>query len=437
MPSEVSQSPDPPEHNPALAGKFVRDTLSYLIASLLNAALPMLMLPVLTRVLTPADYGIVAMFAVMMSLIGAFTGLSMHGAISVRYFTLSSEALSRFISTCLLTLIATTLTALGLVYVAGPLLVELTGVPLEWLLVAVAISALQMVGHIQLVLWQVRREPFRFALFQVSQTLLNLMASLYLVLIVGLAWEGRLLGQSSTFALFGLAALFLLWRRGYIVLPRDFRCHLSDILRFGIPLVPHVVGGLMIVAVDRLIIAAVIDVAAVGIYMVGLQIAMVLGLLTEAFNKVYAPWLMSHLSSENPTGFTKIVRGTYVYFVGVIAVAMLLGLLAPTIVGLLAGDSFRESQSVILFLALGYAFSGCYLMVTNYIFYANRTVYLAAVTMGSGLVNLGVTYLLVRSQGIVGAAKAFAIAQALSFLATWWLSHRVYPMPWLRALARD
>jgi Na+-driven multidrug efflux pump len=75
-----------------------------------------------------------------------------------------------------------------------------------------------------------------------------------------------------------------------------------------------------------------------------------------------------------------------------------------------------------------------YLMVTNYVFYAGKTAQLAIVTLISGLFNVGVSYLLIRAHGVIGAAQAFAAAQALLFVLTWFVAQRARPMPWLRAV---
>jgi O-antigen/teichoic acid export membrane protein len=44
------------------------------------------MLPILTRYLTPEDYGIISVFTVLVSILAVFTGLSIHGAINVNFF---------------------------------------------------------------------------------------------------------------------------------------------------------------------------------------------------------------------------------------------------------------------------------------------------------------------------------------------------------------
>jgi O-antigen/teichoic acid export membrane protein len=63
----------------------------FLGANIVSAGIPFLLLPFLTKALTPSDYGIVAMFGVMVNVFGTLTGLSVHGAIGVRYFELPNS----------------------------------------------------------------------------------------------------------------------------------------------------------------------------------------------------------------------------------------------------------------------------------------------------------------------------------------------------------
>ena len=192
----------------------------------------------------------------------------------------------------------------------------------------------------------------------------------------------------------------------------------------------------MIVAVDRFIIVKMLDLAHAGIYMVALQLGQVIGLLTESFNKAYAPWLMANLGKCSNTLQQRIVRGTYVYFVLLPAIAVVCGLLAPWILPVLVGKDFQGAGPLVMYIAVGFAFGGCYYMVTNYIFFKSKTKLLAVVTFLSGLINIPLMIFLIEENGLVGAAQAFMVTQLLSFLGTWVLAHRVHPMPWLSAISR-
>jgi O-antigen/teichoic acid export membrane protein len=405
----------------------------YVVANALNSAIPFFLLPVLTRVLSPTEYGTVAMFAIVVSILGAFTGLSVHSAISVKYFKLDEGAMKQYVGTCLAILLASTVFILAVVALARPWLEAVTAVPGDWLMVAVLVSAAQFVINIRLSLWQVKRRPARYGAFQVSQSGVNAALSLLLILAVGMAWEGRALGQAAAAILFMLLALALLLRNREVAAPAG-TAQARDALRFGVPLIPHVLGGLMIVAVDRLMISNMLDVAQTGIYMVGLQLGMVLGLITESFNRAYAPWLMGALVKPDVARDCRIVRGTYLYFGIVAFAAIVMGAMAPLLLEVLVGEQFKQASGVVVYIALGYAFSGMYYMVTNYVFFSGRTSLLAMMTFIAGAVNVVATYFLIKLNGLTGAAQAFMLSQGILFLGVWWMAQRVRPMPWRRAL---
>lgn len=58
----------------------------YLFSNILNAAIPFALLPILTRYLSPAEYGEVAMFNTLLGALGAFVGLNVVGAAGRKYF---------------------------------------------------------------------------------------------------------------------------------------------------------------------------------------------------------------------------------------------------------------------------------------------------------------------------------------------------------------
>lgn len=417
-----------------LRHKLFGNAAVYLGANLLNAGIPFLLLPILTRVLTPADYGTVAMFGIVLSVFGAFTGLSVHGAIGVRYFQLEKKELAQYVGSCVGILVVSSSVLFLLIAIFGSWVAEVSSVPLDWLLVAVALSGFQFLGNIRLSLWQVAGEARRYGAFQISQSLLNAAMSLILILAVGMAWEGRVLGQTIAVMLFGSIALGWLLRDGLIRLPIEWRIQSWDALKFGIPLIPHAIGGLLIVAADRFVIVRLLDVAQAGIYMVALQVGQALGLVTESFNKAYAPWLMKNLSKPTEALRMTIVRGTYIYFALVLATAAFFGFLAPILLSFLVGESFRTAGEMVIYIAFGFAFGGCYFMVTNYVFFESKTKFLALVTFFSGITNIPLMFILIDHNGIVGAAQAFMLTNALNFIGTWWLAQKLHPMPWLKAL---
>ncbi|MDP2240450.1 MAG: oligosaccharide flippase family protein [Burkholderiales bacterium] len=405
----------------------------YTGSNIVTAAIPFLLLPILTRVLSPADYGIVAMFGIMVSIFSAFTGLGAQGALEVRYFEQERIDLPRYAASCLLILMASTAMVLLCTFLSKGILESMSGVPGDWLMIAVLVAAMQFVVLARLLLWQVSKQAWKYGAMQIGQSGLNAGLSLWLVLVIGLAWEGRTLGIVIASAIVMVIAAASLWRDGWIRSPISLE-YIKDALRFGVPLIPHMLGGLLIAAVDRIMVTNILGVSQTGIYTVAMQIGMVLSLLTGAFNRAYAPWLFEHLKNRDGAQKIQIVRYTYLYFLLLIVMALSLGLLAPAILSVLVGEAFRTGAEVVIYVAAGFAFGGMYFMVTNYVFLAGATARLAIITLTSGVINVVATYLLISKFGLAGAGYGFMGSQAVLFLGTWYLANKVWPMPWKKAL---
>lgn len=413
---------------------LVSAALVYVVANGVSAGLPFLMLPVLTRVLEPAAYGLAGMFTVMVALFTSVVGVNTHGAAGMRWFDRESMDLPRYVAACMVIGIASTAVTLLAVLLLAPWLKEWTQLPLAWLLVAVLVAAAQFVLQLQLTLWQSAALAWQYGALRIAQAVLDAIASLGLVLVLHFGWEGRAGGVALANVAVAAVAFVLLLGGRWMRFPAR-RDDVRAALRFGLPLVPHLASGMVLALFDRFLIAGTLGMASVGIYMVAVQVGMAMGLVTDAFNRAYAPWLLETIKLQDDQRDLRIVRWTYGYFVALLAAALLAGLFAEPLLRLLAGEQYLAAAPAILWIALGYAFGGMYFMVTNYVFYVGRTGSLALVTFTAGAVNVVAALFLVRSHGIVGAAQAALIGKIVLFAGTWWLSQRCRPMPWGRALA--
>jgi O-antigen/teichoic acid export membrane protein len=411
----------------------------YVVANIVNAAIPFLLLPILTRYLSPADYGMVAMFMISLSVFGAFCGLSVHGAISVKYFRLSEDDLAEYVGACTLVVLGATLLVGLVVFALGDILVPLIGVPAGWLISFVIVAGVQTLFLIRLTLWQVAGEPLRYGAFQIGQSLVNAGLSVVLVVVAGMAWEGRVLGQIVAIVVCGALAMGLLVNDRRIAFPRRNSSFYRDALEFGLPLIPHSLGWLIVISADRVLITDNLGLAATGIYTVALQIAQGVSLITEAFNRSYAPWLMGRLVDADAETNRLLVRGTWTYFAVALFGATIYGLCANVAVPYLLGDSYASTGGLVIYLALGFALTGCYQMVANYIFFQGKTFRLALVTLFTGAISIPILLGLIRANGLDGAAQAFVVNGLIYFLLAWWLSNITHPMPWFcfRAVGRS
>lgn len=415
-----------------LKTKLIGNTAIYALANVLNGIIPFLLLPILTRVFTPEEYGLVTLISAVIAIMGAFTGLSVHGAVSVKYFDKEINH-PKFVGASLMVLAGSTCVVLVFLLFAGDKLSEWIHLPKQWLIIAAIASAAQFVINIRLTMWQVQEQAIRYGFFQVTQTFFNLSLSLALVFWLLMGWEGRAWGIVAATVIFAGFSIFTLSSEKLVTWQGDKK-YAREAISFGVPLIPHIIGGLMIAMSDRIILSSIVDVQSVGNYAVGIQMAMAIGLLADALSKSYGPHLFKALSNDTIGRDEDIVRNTYLVFIAFFVLAFIYSLILPFVYKIFVGSAFQDSVGIAKIASFGYAFSGMYYAIANFLFFYKKTGSLSVLTFTCGLINIMMTYWLVSILGVIGAAWSLLIIQVIFFLGAWWLVQKYHPLPWLKRL---
>ena len=400
----------------------------YVAANIINAAVPFVLMPVLTRHLSTAEYGVVAMFQVLTGFVGPFVGFNVHGAIHRRYYDDDTADLPSYIGSCYAILACSALTSSVALWALGPWVSELTSFPRSWLWAVVAMSVSQFLIQIRLVIWQAGLRPVLYGAFQITQTLANLGLSVWLVVGLEWGWEGRVVGQTAAYVTFGIVAVVWLVTTGWVRL-RVRKDYVVNALRFGVPLIPHTFATYAITATDKVFITNLIGVGETGVYLIAVQISAILGLLAVSINNAATPWIYARLR-EGPQHHGRIIGIVYGSLPLAIVAALAMSAVAPYLLSFYVGADFVRAGDFVFWLLLGQAFNAVYVVVVNLIFYVEKTHFLLWTTMSAAALNVALNYPLTLSYGATGAAIATAITFFVKMALTFWLATRVTPLPW-------
>lgn len=405
----------------------------YLFANILNAAIPFVLLPVLTRYLDPSEYGQVAMFQTFVAALAALVGLSVHGAASRKFFDpdAEGEGLGLFIGSCFQVLLCSSLAVLALIAIFHDVLSHWLGMPVYWLYLAVVVSAASFVVNIRLGQWQARRQAKLYGVLQVSQGLAVMLLSIGFVVVLSTGAMGRVWAQFLAVICASFVAFALLYRDRLVNFFSWRPDYIKETLAFGVPLIPHVVGAFLLFSVDRFVVNSKFGLESVGLYMVAVQISLVLGILFDSVNKAYVPWLFESLSRGDEAESRQLVKLSYLYFLLLLSLALVAFWLGPVAVRIFAGEQYAGAGELVGWLVLGQSFRGMYFTVAGYIFYMKKTSILSLITIVSGVINIAGLLLGIAVFGLEGAAIAFAIAMSCQFIFSWFFAAQIHPMPWL------
>jgi len=413
---------------------FIRGSSIYLIGSLISAAIPMVLLPVLTRYLTPTDYGIVGTSVVLIQVFTLFLGLNTSGLIGRSHFDDDFQKRQKLVSTNILLACILSLFLILILVPAGTLVEDMTKFPASWVSVLVFISLGIVIQTIYLSLVQARQEPKRYIKIQIFSTLINLSLSLFLVVSLGMNWQGRMLAVLLSGVVIAIVCLYGLANRLRLLQLAFDKESLNALLSFGVPLIPHFIGGWVMTMVPRLFLNNMATVADTGLFSVGYNIASPVAMVVGAANQAYWPVLFGKLSDP---GFDRLKMAQILLFGAALlpVIAVLYGISAYGFVPLIVGPRFYDAAGYVFWLALAFAVQGIYFIFGNFVVYSKRTSLISwrADFLG-GISILILCPLLIHVSGPIGAAQATMIAFTISTIGCITASRKALPMPWKKAV---
>lgn len=407
---------------------LLRSFSIYTLSNVTNAGLPFLLLPILTVYLTQRDYGIITNLTALLMLSIPLVEMGLTPALTRQYVKKEVDTGS-YLSTGVMASILNALVLSALIVAFSGWISTYTYVSQPFIVMAGAYSFFHVLSELLLTIWRMEDRPVRYGIFRTIKIIFDISLSLHLIIGLGYGWEGRAYGMIAACIVFGLVAGFLLWKSGYLRLSFN-KSYLSHLLAFGLPVIPHTVSGIFISYSDKLIITNMLSVEESGVYSVAFTIGMALGLLVNSFNQAWVPWLYEKLESGEEKDKVQIVKITYVYFLVITGIALILGFSAPLIYKVI-GQDFAGGMGIVIWVAMGFAFNGMYKMVVNYLFYAEKTQLVALSSIIAACANIFLNLNLIPVYGLTGAAMATLMAFFLQFIIVWGFAYRTIEMPWL------
>jgi O-antigen/teichoic acid export membrane protein len=410
--------------------KFLRNGAIYVAANVMSAAIPFLLLPVLTRAFGPDEYGQVVSFALFVTLCLTLSGCNAHAALGVIWFKQRREEISLYVGAALVLALASAAViglSTGIVLGIWPGLGA--GLTPAWGGVAALTAGANVILQCRLVLWQSQHKALQSAALQFMASVLNLGLSLAAVFVLGWGAAGRNAGIAVSAGLLACAAIYLFHVAGEV---RWSVCwdRIKLLLVFGLPLIFHTLAGVLLSTADRWIISIQLGSEPLGVYGAGAQLGAMMAILADAFVKAFGPWMYEKLASTTVADKHYAVGAIYAAAPAFLCGAVLLWTILHFVSGVLLGPRFQDAVPLLPWFMLGGAFTGIYVCTSVLYFFAGRTVLLSSVTLPSAVLGTIFTWMLVARYGVVGAAMGYSLTQALLALFVGAVALRSFDLPW-------
>lgn len=401
----------------------------YTLGTGVQAAGAWLVLPLVTRVLDPAQFGVVAACTVVVQVLSTLISLGAANPI-LRLWYEGDDGPERARSMYLFAVLA----GLGLAavaFVTGPLWVRVfDGVAfagaMQLAVVASALLSAVVVGQ---------------ALVRARDAAGTFVGITLLTSLVGPALGLALAGAHGPAGYVG--GLALGYAAGAVVglaVSRPSARHLGtpalvrETLAIGLPTIPHSIALYLISAADRVVIQHQLGLAEVGRYQLAYVVGTAAITVVSAVNNAWAPIVYGAAEHER---WEVLARTSAV----LLAIGSLLGgcvgLLAPVALDLVAPGSYRTDglAATTSVLAVAIVPMLLYQSHVQVLFQRGRTGTLGWASPVAAVVNVGLTVVLVASWGLVGAAVATVASYGVQAVLIRAAARRLVVVPWRRRAA--
>jgi O-antigen/teichoic acid export membrane protein len=381
-----------------------------------SKALTLLSIPILTRVFAPKAFGIIALLTMIAALLIPLMQMGMDsGAQLYFYRERDLEKRNRMNFSGLIFILAWGAVLAGVLLfldnkIAQTLFEEDSYSGLVKLVIVVSyLGALINYGKYLL---RLGMEKWRFIATTVTHNVLALGAGLYLILRHKWGLPGIYWGQ--VFGSFVPILLLICWSRHYYC-PKFSANAVRSFLKVGIPVVPTAFFYLMATYIDRICLAKLSTLDEIGLYSIAVMLSGMVTMLAGMFQMAWGPiGLKLYYENEDYQRTYRCVMSSILALF--CFVALLITAVRHELLALFTTSEYFGAHIVVGPLCVAGAIQGCYAVALIGISVSMRTYWMFVFAALALTINIVLNLLLIPLLGIVGAAMATCVSQALVVL---------------------
>jgi len=398
--------------------RLTKMTAGYGLVQWAGPFISLILTPIITRILTPADYGVADFLLTTSSAIATVSTLALPMALSAHYNDSPEPAWKRRVVGSALTAALPLAMGVGLALAvfAKPLLQVLMGQSTYApLLQAIGLSFGFGAGASLFTTAAQADLRVRWGmLFSVNTIACTVIGNVLFIVVLRLGVTGMIL----TPILIGVSTCLLGIVLTRSLVGRPSHDTVALLLRSGAILLPTVIASWMLQVVDRFFLVRYVSITELGYYSMANKIASLLGV---AMAPVYGAWSPMALAMQRESGAQQQLTAMARYLVAAaLAGSLALGLFSTEILIVLTRPAYLPAAPYVGLLTYIHVFSAINttLFISGMI--DKRLKAISGAVVGGAIFNLALNFALIPRYGIWGASIATAIGYGTPIVLLYW-----------------
>lgn len=416
--------------------KIVSHGSIYFIGNILRHAVSFVMLPIYTRVLTPADYGTIELLTMVIDFAGIIFGLRIGAAI-FRFYSMAENEIekNRFVSSSMILTMLLNFCGFLIIFGSAGFLSRVIFGQIEQkeIIIQFSITMLfQPLIEIPMVFIRAQQRPWLFVIFSTMKLLLQLSLNIYLVVFLALGVEGVVLSAVISGGIISL----LLGSYCFAKVGLNFKTSSAkELIGFSYPMILASVISFYLTFGDRYFLKLYGTLSDVGIYALGYKFGFLLTFI--AISPFFSIWDSERYSVLKKPDAKNIFQEVFVVFtVFILIIAVGISVFAKNILSVMAKPEFVIASRLVPIVLLAYIMQGFTGYCNLGIIIHKRTFLITNSMLLSATIITILYFLLIPSYGATGAAWATALTFTARLIYVYNVSKKLYSMelPWKKII---
>ena len=394
---------------PNVNWKLATHFKNYFSASIATKAIGFISIPILTRLLSTSDYGLVNIFNSYVNLFSIVFSLNLFSSIG-RYYYEGKDDIHKFIGTSLLLALSSLLISFLLIYFVRSSFGEITKMELHaiWLMFGAIFNIIILSCYTQVL--QPERRSKKLSIVNVARAY----TILFFIIIFILRANNKYYGYIYAHIIIGFAfSVYILYDMKSRIRFSIKKEHVIYIFKYSVPLIPYALSSFILAQFDRIMIHSYIGSDSAGLYSFAYNIGYLSAIFMGAIMNSWTPYYFDYMNKKEYGILKKEAKSIFRFFL--IGSYMLI-LFCYEIGKILGSSQYTESLYLVPIIVIGYVFFFIANLYLRNIDYLKKTIYMSLIMLLSGSVNILLNAVLIPSLGIIAGGITTVISYALMLL---------------------
>ena len=415
-----------------------RSAIIYSVGIVIQRIAGLVMLPVYTRFLTPADYGSLELLMMTSELVALITGLGISGSIFRFFYQKEDSVYQNNVISSALTIMIVLYSCVGFIGISlSPYLAKIilggTRIETAAFMILFGYFILEPLNIIPFLFLRIQQKPVLFVSISLVKLVLQIALNVYFLVFLKIGFLGVLLSTFIT------QIIICVWLSRYLFnyIQLRFSKELAkEIINYSYPLVLAGLGAFISTFSDRYFLKAYADLSSVGVYSLAYKFGFLMAFLT--FGPIYTVWEPKRFELAMQEDYPKINQRVF-FFVSLAAITVALGiaLFARDLLRVMSVREFWIAYTIVPYILIAYIFQGWTNYVNFGLHYCGKTKYLSLCSAITAGVIIILSFLLIPEFKAIGAAVATMIAFVLNFAIVYACAEKFYKLrlSWMKPVA--